>query len=244
MTHEREAAFPATQHSLIQRLRRGDDQGAQDAAAFDALTRAYWTPVHRYLCLRWSFQSADAEDLTQSFLASAWSRGFLSQFDPDRARFRTFMRVCLDRHVMNHQRNEQAEKREGSRVAVSLDADPSAVHAVATPSSEQELDAAFRDEFVRALYTRAVVRLEQQLAARGRAVVFEVFRRYDLEAETPARYAQIAESLDISVVQVTNHLHAARRLFRELTLDELRELCASDDEYRDEARDLLGVQVP
>lgn len=116
-----------------------------------------------------------------------------------------------------------------------------AIEAAHVDTPETILESAFREEFVRALFTRAVSRLEQELLARGRPLMFEVFRRYDLEPDGAVRYAVIAEALGLTVTQVTNHLHAARRRFRELTLDELRELCASDEEYHDEARDLLGV---
>jgi len=40
---------------------------------------------------------------------------------------------------------------------------------------------------------------------------------------------------------VTNELAWARRAFREIVLDLLREVCATDDEFRAEARDLLGI---
>jgi len=40
---------------------------------------------------------------------------------------------------------------------------------------------------------------------------------------------------------VTNYLAGARREFRRIVLDKLRELTATDDEFRREARMLLGV---
>ena len=43
------------------------------------------------------------------------------------------------------------------------------------------------------------------------------------------------------VTQVTNYLAALRRRFRALVLDRLRELSASEAEFRAEARDVLGV---
>jgi hypothetical protein len=42
---------------------------------------------------------------------------------------------------------------------------------------------------------------------------------------------------------VTNHLHAARRQFREIALDHLRAISATEDEFRREARDLFGIDV-
>jgi hypothetical protein len=42
---------------------------------------------------------------------------------------------------------------------------------------------------------------------------------------------------------VTNWLAAARRDYRSIVLETLRDLTADDDEFRDEARDLLGIEV-
>ena len=43
------------------------------------------------------------------------------------------------------------------------------------------------------------------------------------------------------MTDVTNELAWARRAFREIVLTLLRDICASDEEFRAEARDLLGV---
>jgi hypothetical protein len=43
---------------------------------------------------------------------------------------------------------------------------------------------------------------------------------------------------------VTNHLHWARRELRKAVLEKLRETTASEEEFRDEARALLGVEAP
>ena len=45
----------------------------------------------------------------------------------------------------------------------------------------------------------------------------------------------------IAPTDVTNYLAFARREFRRIALDSLREMTASEDEFRREARALLGV---
>jgi predicted transcriptional regulator len=53
----------------------------------------------------------------------------------------------------------------------------------------------------------------------------------------------VARELGLTVAQVTNYLHFARRRFRELILAHLRDLVADDEEFRAEARDLLGLEI-
>jgi hypothetical protein len=48
----------------------------------------------------------------------------------------------------------------------------------------------------------------------------------------------------VPVTTVTNHLFWARREFRRLVLERLREITGSEREFREEARAVLGVDVP
>jgi hypothetical protein len=72
-----------------------------------------------------------------------------------------------------------------------------------------------------------------------------VFEQLDLNSDTGARpsYADVASHLGISVTDVTNRLAHARREFRRIVLDKLRELTATDEEFRSEAFAVLGIRV-
>jgi hypothetical protein len=47
----------------------------------------------------------------------------------------------------------------------------------------------------------------------------------------------------IGVSDVTNHLARTRRRFREIVLDKLRDMTATDEEFRSEARAVLGIDL-
>ena len=69
-----------------------------------------------------------------------------------------------------------------------------------------------------------------------------MFERYDLlpaGTERPT-YSQLGADVGIPTTQVTNYLAFARRELRRLVLERLNALCATDEEFRLEARDLLG----
>ena len=63
----------------------------------------------------------DAEDLVQAFFAHAVSEGFFASYDPERGRFRTFFRVCVDRFVSNEEKAKSRVKRGGDATMVSFD---------------------------------------------------------------------------------------------------------------------------
>ena len=65
------------------------------------------------------------------------------------------------------------------------------------------------------------------------------------EPDSGARptYASLAHETGLRVTDVTNELAWTRRAFRDIVLSLLREVCASDEEFRAEARDLLGIDA-
>lgn len=235
-------AFPQTQHSVFQRIRTADIEVRR--AAFDALARAYWRPSYHYVRLRWHLQPEDAEDVVQAFFATAFEKRYVERFDPGKARFRTFLRVCLDRFVQNDRAADGTLKRGGTVTRLSLDfpgAERDLAAHLAAPAPDP--DAFFRDETIRELCRRTVERVREECVASGHARAFEVFARHDLADDAGRSYAAVAAALGVTVAQVTNDLHLARRRFRELALVELADLVASAEEFRSEARDLFGFEV-
>jgi hypothetical protein len=77
----------------------------------------------------------------------------------------------------------------------------------------------------------------------GKQKHFRLFEIHDIEnSDTkPPTYADLAEQFGIATTDVTNYLAFARREFRRISLEKLREMTGSEDEFRREARALLGV---
>jgi hypothetical protein len=234
--------FPQTRLSVLQRIRSADTEVRQ--RAFDTLVVAYWKPVYKYLRVRWRVAPEDAEDTTQAFLATAFEKQFFDRFDPAQARFRTFLRVCLDRFVQNQMKAAGRQKRGAGQPPLSLDFENAEGELRRIePAVPADVDQFFRQELVRALFARAVADVREDYRRRGKEAAFRLFERYDLEAEEGISYASLAAESGLPVTQITNHLAAIRRAFRSAALDQLRELTTTDDEYRAEARDLFGVDV-
>ena len=146
--------------------------------------------------------------------------------------------------MQNTQKAERAEKRGGRAEHLSLDFPGAERELAAVASSDlRDLDGFFRDEMIRSLFARAVDDLRRTCDESGKAAIFRVFERHDLASTSDVSYASVARDLNVTVSQVTNYLHAARRSFRELALGHLRGLCGTDEEFRLEARELFGVEV-
>ena len=234
--------FPATRHSVIERIRDVNPDARRDA--FGDLIAGYWKPLYKHLRLTWHLEADEASDLTQAFFADAFQKAWLERYEPDKARFRTFVRVCADRFVLNVRQSAARQKRGGGATLVPLDFDGAERELAALPASPiPEPDALFHQEFVRALFDRTVQELRAECEANGKTVQFTLFERYDLAPADGVSYAQLAQELGLTTTQVTNALAQVRRRFRERALETLRGLCGSDREFRREARELFGVDV-
>ncbi|MET0556801.1 MAG: sigma-70 family RNA polymerase sigma factor [Vicinamibacteria bacterium] len=232
--------FPETRHSVLVAARSPDPEERRQA--FAALAEAYWKPAYKYARLRFGLSPADAEDLTQGFFAEALQKAYFERFDPARARFRTYLRTCLDGFAGKARASARAQKRGGGAVHLPLDFPAAERELRGQPGDASDPEAYFQREWMRALFEQALSRLQAQCAAAGREVAFQVFRAHDVDAEdAPPSYAALGERFGLPVTQVTNHLSAMRRDLRRHLLAGLRELCASDEEFRQEAQALLGA---
>lgn len=236
------AGFPTTRGSALVAARSSD--AAERRRGWDAIVAAYWRPCYAYLRLRWGRPEEDARDLAQGFFAHALERGFLESYDPVRARFRTWLRVCLDGYVSNQLQAERRQKRGGGVAPLSLDfAAAEQDLAERLPGDADDPETLFEREWVRGFLEAALESLRAECEAREKTAAWEVFRRYDVEehprGEAPS-YADLAAALELPLTQVTNHLHWARREYRRLVLERLRELTLDEREFRAEARRLLG----
>jgi RNA polymerase sigma factor (sigma-70 family) len=234
-------SFPATRLSVVERTRSGDEATRRIALA--SIIDAYWKPAYKYLRVKWSLDPDAAADLTQEFFTAALEKDVVEKYDPSRARFRTYLRMCLDGFASNARKAERRLKRGGGVTLVPLDFETAEGEIVThEPAAGADVDELFYREWVRALLERSVVDLKRHADEAGRPQMFEVFRRYDLVDEGDSRptYTAIASALNLTAATVTNHLAAMRKQFRKIVLDRLRDLTSSEDEWEAEAARLFG----
>ena len=173
-------------------------------------------------------------------------RGLLKKFDAKKGRLRTYLRVCVDSFVSNEDKAGRRQKRGGNIAHVALDftaAEEELGRAVMDPASipsPESLEEFFEKEWLRSLFSLAVGELRELCHARQHERTFRLFEAYDLEGNDKISYDQLAKDYAIPVTDVTNALAWARREFRKIALERLRELCGSEEEFQREARATFG----
>jgi RNA polymerase sigma factor (sigma-70 family) len=240
--------FPPTRWSVVEAVRSGEP--AEQVRALDTLFAAYWKPVYKYVRLRWNRPAEDAQDLTQGFFTEALERELLAKYDPEKSRLRTYLRLCVDSFVMNEEKAARRQKRGGGASHVALDFQAAegelagATIDIASIPSPESLEDFFEKEWIRSLFAMAVEDLRKFCVERERERTFRLFEDYDLSGNADISYEKLAADYSIPVTDVTNALSWARREFRRIALEHLREICGSDEEFHREARAVFGADAP
>jgi RNA polymerase sigma factor (sigma-70 family) len=229
------APFPTTRRSVVFALSSAD--AAMRTRAFDTLVACYWKPLYKFARVAFRRTREDAEDLTQAFFTRAFEKDSLTAYDPSKASFRTFLRLLFERHMANDWKAAQRIKRGGAEAHLDFDAAEEEIGRETSPLTPEEY---FQREFARSLFVLAVERLHARCVAEGKETQFAVFETYDLDDDRDVSYRDLAVRFGIAETQVTNHLAALRRRFRETVHEVLREVTATEQEFRSEARALLG----
>jgi RNA polymerase sigma factor (sigma-70 family) len=229
--------FPTTQYSAILSLR--STEPLERNRAFEKIIKSYWKPVYKYIRIKWNKSNEDAKDLTQQFFSTAIEKDYFQRYDSTKARFRTFLRTCLDGFLANEEKASRRLKRGGEQKMLSLDYESAEGELkqveIPTPESMEEY---FEKEWIRSFFASALDTLRLECEAKKKNLHFQLFEEYYLDETS---YDQLATRFHLSVTNVTNYLAFSRREFRRIILEKLRENTSTEEEFRSEARSLLGI---
>ncbi len=236
-------SFPQTSYSAIQAVKSADPELRE--RALESLASVYWRPIYHHARLKWGKQEDEARDLTQQFFLFALEKKIFAAYDPRQAKFRTFLRKCLDNFVVNEAKSAARIKRGGNLDLIPLEIrDEEGTARAMDIADETNLAEEFDRHWTRGLFAGALADLKSECMEQGKQTQFAIFEAYDVlrDEANKVTYDALAATHHIPVTQVTNYLHAMRRRFRELVLIKLREVTGSDEEYHEEVRLLIGIR--
>jgi RNA polymerase sigma-70 factor (ECF subfamily) len=230
------AFFPTTCWSQVGPGAAGGGDGVTDRA-LERLASRYWRPIRDWLSAELRLERDAAAELTQDFFVWVIESGFLKKADPERGRFRAFLKVALRNYARDANRRATAARRGGGRQFISLEAededekpfdaaDPNALR------PDELLDARWRRDLVQT----ALQELQKELDATGKSAMFATFRDYFLDASPDVDYRAVAQRNGITVTDVTNWLSRTKKRFREhllaIVTDTVRDAAALEEELR------------
>jgi RNA polymerase sigma factor (sigma-70 family) len=235
---DRVQRFPTTRWSIVAAA-----QGPQTPDTREALERlcaTYWYPAYAFI-RGLTGNADDAEDLTQGLFASLLSHASLDSVRPELGRFRWFLLAAARRHLAGERSREQAQKRGGAAIPLSLDFASGDDRYRTETSGGLDPEAQYERRWAAAAMDVAEERLRQEFAAAGKAVHFEAYRACLLDGETALSYAEIADALGMTEGAVKAAVHRARRRFGRLLRQEIAQTVSGAEQVEEEVRFLFRV---
>lgn len=229
-----QALFPLTAWTLVRRVQSGEDAPTAEQA-LESLCCTYWEPVRRYLRAL-GCREDEAADVTQEFFASFLRTGGFVRANPDLSKLRTFIKLAARNFLTNHWRNKSTQRRGGSATAENIDDMPEIAEAERSLAEQ-----AYDREWAHAVLGRALLKVAEGYANRGRQALFESIKSGLLRPGGIADVPVVAEKLGIPESQVRVAVHRARQRLAETLREEVLATVESTAAADEEVRYLIGV---
>ena len=228
--------FATTHWSVV--VSAGVDRSPEAGRALALLCENYWFPLYAFV-RRAGRSPEDAQDLTQEFFARLLDQRFFVKADRRKGTFRSFLLAAL-KHFMADQRDRaRAQKRGGSLAVISLDNLDAETRYRLEPAVELTPERMFEKQWALALLEHVLSRLDADMAAEGKAALFEALKD-TLAGGRSIAYASIGDELGMTEGAVKVATHRMRRRYRALLREEIAQTVARPEEIEDEIRHLLS----
>jgi len=230
--------FLTTHWSVV--LAAKDNASPRCSEALETLCRTYWYPLYAFVRSS-GYSPEDAQDLTQGFFARLLAKDYLRLVDPEKGRFRTFLKMALKRFLANEWERSRAEKRGGGQRLLSIDTAIGEEWFQAQSTAALAPDQIYDRHWAFTLLGEINTRLEREYNASGKAAELKVLKPYLTEERGQIPYAQVAAALETTEGAARVAVHRLRKRFRELFREVVAETVSEPLEVQEELQQVIGV---
>lgn len=237
-SNQTQASFPTTQWSRV--IAAGDPNGPGARESLTALCGIYWYPLYAYVRKR-GHSPEQAQDLTQDFFTRLLEKGLIAEADPNRGRFRAFLRaVCFDFLANEHDRRN-AKKRGGGRAALSIDAEDAEGRYAKEYSHDLTPERIFDRTWALTLLSRVLDELKREYENGGRLSLFEDLKGFLIDGAQAVPYQDLASKLGVSEGAARVAVHRLRRRYGYLLREQIAATVDDPADVDDEIRALFAA---
>ena len=207
-------SFPQTHWSLVRVASAGNEEARRNALG--TLLSRYEPALKSYLCAARRMNTAEAEDLLQSFFADkVLERDLFRHADESRGRFRTFLLKSLDHYRIDRSRREN--RRESAEAQFCR----AAAEGVETESASLAPPVLAEAAWARTLIQHALGNMHRECQQTHRMDVWAAFQDRIIvplyENAAPSSYESLAARLGLaSPTHAANLLVTAKRMYARL----------------------------
>lgn len=230
--------FSSTHWSVV--LAAGREPTPASEAALEKLCRTYWPSIFTY-ALRLGHAESDAKDLTQAFFQHFLEKRYIRAADPQRGRFRGFLRMSFKHFTQGEWAKAQAQKRGGGATFVPWE--DFWQYRPEELSHPDPPDLCYDRQWALRLFAQVMSRLRTEYDAAGKAHQYHVLKPFLERSGDEATHAEAAAQLGSTVNAVVVAIHRLRLRLRELVRDEVAQTVASPADIDDELRHLRRLIV-
>ncbi|MBS0262522.1 MAG: sigma-70 family RNA polymerase sigma factor [Planctomycetes bacterium] len=229
--------FAPTHWTIVLAAARGTAE-SQGRAALTELCQTYWFPLYAYARRRGENEHT-AEDLTQAFFTSLLSHDALARVDRDKGKFRAFLLTAFKNFLADERDRQQAQKRGGQLIVISLDGRDSESRYQLEPVQDLSPERVFDRQWALTVLDRVLNRLQAEWAAAGKGELFALLQR-TLTGDQPETYEAIARQFGLTAGAVKSSAHRLRQRYRELFHTEISQTVSSPEAIAEEIRYLMS----
>lgn len=214
---EPSSAFPQTSLTLYQRIVSGDPDVSRKALG--EFFQRYWYPLYALMRSRGENQH-NAADLVQGFITDqVLQREQVRNWEPEKGRLRTFLKVAIERYRVSEHRRASAVKRGGdhTQTHVSMDFAWAEGRYAYTAIDHDSPDRIFDREWAEATIQRAITLVATDYQKRERFEEFQLLSQnlsFRSGEGDPVTFRDIAARLGTTEANVKQKMSAFRQRFR------------------------------
>lgn len=207
----------------------------QAAEALETLCQTYWYPLYAYIRRR-GYGAAEAQDLTQEFLARLLATNGLASVDRRKGRFRSFLLGSLNHFLANEWDRARAVKRGGRAEVVSLDETAVEVRYAQEHLTYLTPEKLYERQWALTLLAEALRKLQQEFVAAGKDRQFNCLKEFLQCEESDRSYKEVGAELGLKPPAVASMVYRLRQRYRELLREEIAHTVPSPGEFDEELR--------
>jgi RNA polymerase sigma-70 factor (ECF subfamily) len=219
-------------------------EAPESRAALAALCRLYWYPLYAFVRQR-GHNPEDAQDLTQGFFLHLLDHKALTQVDPLKGKFRSFLLASIQNYLSKEADRAHCLKRGGKTEFVHLDAKNAEDRYLLEPTDYLTAEKVFDARWALTLLDEAMRLLSVEYAEQGKMAILETLKPFlnPIDGEVPPPYERVANQLQTSVGAVRTLVHRLRKRYMVLLREEVARTISDPSEIDEEIHALCDALI-
>jgi DNA-directed RNA polymerase specialized sigma24 family protein len=230
--------FPVTHWTDIAAASR--EGSATAAEALNRLCSTYWYPIYAYI-RRKGHSEADAKDIAQGFFFHVLERNLLGSADRTKGKFRSFLLGSLNYFLANLRDFEQAKKRGGGAIVISLDEKSGEERYALEPVNDLSPEKLFERRWALDLHGQAILQLREDYCRQGKEEIFECLKPFLSDQTDSGDYVAVARTLSMTPGAVTTAVNRLRGRYGEFINAEIARTVSTPEEIPSERRYICEI---